>query len=115
MCTKRYMQTQATTRRRGGKPATMRQEVAKLRFTACAKVASGYPAVMKKCMSSSLILNIKKGNSPNRDLTKKLQDELYRSILNELNQTKQRLERRLRNVKRKMEEILPEPFKNLSR
>lgn len=108
-------QTPVTTGRRRIKPATMKQIVAKRTFTACAEVALGYPTVMKKCMSSDLISNIKKGNSPNRDLKKKLQVELYRSIWKELDRTKQSLERRLRYVKRKIEEVLPEPFKNRSR
>ena len=83
-------------------------------FKLCTQVAMGYPSVVQKCMSSTLMMNVKKGKSPNRDLKKKLQIDLYRSILKELEKTKLRLQKRLREIDRRIGEILPEPFQSRS-
>lgn len=83
-------------------------------FQLCAKVAMGYPSVVKKCMSSTLMMNMKKGKDTNQDLKNKLQIDLYRTILKELEKTKLRLQKRLREIDRRIGEILPEPFQSRS-
>jgi len=60
------------------------------------------------------MINMKKGKDTNRDLKKKLQIDLYRTILKELEKTKLLLKKRLREIDRRIEEILPEPFHSRS-